>query len=278
MGTSTYSRGPGKNVPFDPEWLDDIEDPFQDSSNDMDQYNNDQEPKDPEVLFLLAPERRFANARRAFGNFVRTGDRSSLVKAFGHYSKTGMGGSSNVAKRMRISTRTAVNLFGLFLLARGDSEPTISEWVRSLRERAANATEIINEIIRMVTPNGGSLDEHSYQNSVGTALQHLLEMEPYVDLLNLSDDNIWYVIESYLATEAFNRLCLDIGQALVEKPLSPKERVMRENDMNEYLRAEISVQLRLLRTSSQDYASSSKLTRIIQSALENTFRVYEGSI
>jgi hypothetical protein len=281
MGTSTFSTGPGKGVPFDPEWLDDIEEPFSDpgdpdSGNDRNDEDGDDNRQELERL-AMAPPRRFMNARRAIRNYFQTGDSEYFVKAVGHYSRTGMGGAGNIASRMRIPAKTAANLFVFLQSSRERTDQTISEWVSELKSRNASAVELINEIIRKVAPAGGSLDETSTRDSIGKALHDLLELEPNVDLFNLSDDNIWSIIESYLSHEAFIRLCLDIGQALEKSTISHRERVIRENQMNEYLRAEIAVQLGKLRISGRHY-SSRQLEHLMRSALKNTFIVYEGAL
>lgn len=281
MGTSTFSTGPGKDVPFDPEWLDDIEEPFSDpgdpdSGNDRNDEDGDDNEQELEHL-AVAPPRRFMNARRAIRNYLQTGDSEYFVKAVGHYSRTGMGGAGHVASRMRIPAKSAANLFVLLQSSRERTDQTISEWVSELKSRNASAVELINEIIRKVAPTGGSLDETSTRDSIGKALHDLLELEPNVDLFNLSDDNIWSIIESYLSHEAFIRLCLDIGQALEKSTISHRERVIRENQMNEYIRAEIAVQLGKLRISGRHY-SSRQLEHLMRSALKNTFIVYEEAL
>ena len=102
MGTSASSKGPGSGVSFDPPWLDDVEVP------------NQQKTEKQNEPLVLAPKARFGGARRNMGEYARSGDRDSAHRALGHYSKTGMGGAQNVAKRMRISTKVAANINRLF--------------------------------------------------------------------------------------------------------------------------------------------------------------------
>ena len=119
MGTSASSMGPGAGVSLDPEWLDDIELPNQDNDqpdcqNDDDSENDNQsDEKEPDYneKLVIAPKFRFASARRGMGEYVRSGSKDSLRKSLGHYSKTGMGGSKNLSKRMRTSTKAAANFF-----------------------------------------------------------------------------------------------------------------------------------------------------------------------
>jgi len=287
MGTSRSSTGPGPGVPFDPPWLDDIETPAPGDAALPDEQNGDQKPDDtdseidqpqlPPNPDDVAPPARFRAARRALGEFARTGNRDAFRKAVGHYSRTGMGGARNAANRMRTSARVGASAFGVLQAARERTDPVINEWVKSLTAREASVHEIADEIVRRTTPSGGSQDEAACQESMAQALEDLIANEPDVDLFNLDDEHIWRLIESFLAHEAFHRLLLDIGQVFEDSSLSPRESVMRMKEMRDYLRAEITAQIEALRPRASN-ASSSQLQSILQRALENTFVVYEGAI
>ena len=282
MGTSASSNGPGGGVPFDPPWLDDIASPQSgDEILPDDQGIGNPGSNPPEHAPLppisppeLAPPRRFYGARRELGDFARTGRKNSFQKAVGHYSRTGMGGASNAAKRMRMSSKTAANLAGVLQSAREGANPAINEWVRSLTEGNVNPQDVVDEIIRRIAPDGGSQDEASCRDSMAQAMGDLLERDPNIDLLHLEDANIWTLIESFLAYEAFNRLCLDIGQVFENSALSPRDRVVRMNEMQDYLEAEIYMQIEKLRQTKPKVASN-QLEVLLQNALKNTFLVYE---
>lgn len=188
-----------------------------------------------------------------------------------------MGGARNAANRMRASTRSAANLFGVLQTAREGTDPAITKWVKSLTSRNADAPSIVDEIIRRVAPQGGSQDETACRDAMSKAMLDLLKNNPDVNLLNLTDNDIWTLIESFLSYEAFNRLCLDIGQVFENTDLSPRDSVMRMNEMQDYLNAEICSQIEKLRQTTPN-AVSNQLQVILQSALQNTFLVYEGAL
>ena len=291
MGTSASSNGPGGGVPFDPPWLDDIAPPQPGDGVQPDDQGNDgpgadvdqeggepqQPPQSPAEPLELAPPRRFYSARRELGTFARTGNQESFRKAVGHYSRTGMGGARNAANRMRASTRSAANLFGVLQSARERADPAINEWVASLTERNASAQDVVDEIIRRAAPNGGSQDETSCRESMAQAMEDLLEEDPDLDLLHLEDDDIWRLTESFLGYEAFNRLCLDIGQVFESSALSPRDRVTRMNEMQDYLKAELCAQIETLRQTTPE-AVSNQLQVVLQRSVQNTFLVYEGAL
>ena len=286
MGTSASSNGPASGVPFDPPWLDNITLPGSEeiSQSDSDTHNDDSEENQtnpsqqssPESV-EVAPPRRFYGARLALGQFARTGQQDAFRRAVGHYSRTGMGGARNTTRRMRTSTRTATKVFSFLQSARDGTNPEINEWVASLSGRNASPQEIANEIIQRVLPFGGSQDEAACRESMAQAIGDLLTDSPSIDLLHLGNNDIWTLIESFLSYEAFHRLYLDIGQVFEDPRLSPRDRVTRMNEMQNYLKAELQAQIRNVRGEKSNVGSD-QLQSILQNALQNTFVVYEGSI
>ncbi|WP_129589358.1 Qat anti-phage system associated protein QatB [Neobittarella massiliensis] len=283
MGTSTSSMGPGAGVSLDPEWLDDIELPNQentqqdgqsDDKGGEDDQSDEKERIDNEKS-ELAPKSRFANARRGMGEYVRSGSKDSLKRSLGHYSKTGMGGAKNLSKRMRTSAKVAANFFQTFQALRDNDNFALSKILSELQGRGANANEIIDTIIDNVCPNGGSLDEISCRDSGRFALSEFMNQNPDADISKLTDDQIWSLTSTFLGNEAFSRIQLDIGQSFERQEVSAVERVDRMNEMKDYLQSEISAQLNRLRNSGLQTIDMQKL---FQTAIKNTFEVYEVEV
>lgn len=279
MGTSSASTGPGAGVAYDPPWLDQIAAPSASGEEavpaaDVDAQDHGQNATAPGAT---APAARFRDARRALGQFARTGSEAALRRAIGHYSRTGMGGAKTAARRMRLSTAYAGNLYAALHAARDGSDPAITEWVIALAARAPDARDVIDEIVRRVAPPGGSVDETTCRESMAQALQGLIERYPRVDLLHLEEGAIWSVVELFLAREAFFRLCLDIGQVFEDPRVSPRDRVRRMNEMREFLEAEIFAQVQKLRVTAPQ-PSSAQLRGLLQRAVQNTFLVCEGEL
>ncbi len=285
MGTSAANPGPGQGAVFDPPWLDDIEipslgdTPSPDDKNSGDEDSDNGQPQPSPEPPKVAPRARFGSARRALGEFVRTGKEDVFRKAAGYYSRAGMGGARRAGNRMRTSARSGASVFGVLQAARERTDPDINDWVDSLKARNANAQEIADEIVKRTTPSGGSLDEVACQESMAKAMGDLLANNPDVDLFNLDDDDIWGLIKSFLGYEVFHRLFLDMDMEQVFKnsSLSPRESVKRMNEMRAYLMAEISVQVEEFRPGAS-HATPGQLQSILQNTLRNTFAVYEGSI
>jgi hypothetical protein len=279
MGTSSSSSGPGAGVPFDPPWLSsvvsEIGAPLEQISGESSQP--EQNPQQAESVVQpveVAPPRRFGNARRYLGEYASSGDRGSLKKALGSYSRKGMGGASKVATRMRTSTSAGAGLFNFLQGVRDSSDTKVRDWVNQLTSNNLSAYEVADEIIDQVISTGGSLEEESCRDSMAQAMSDLLTIDPDFDLLNMDNDSIWTVMELFMANEAFNRLNLDIGQLFESAKYSPREAVSRMNDMREYLKSEISAQIQELRTDTSN-PTKAEMNNLLQAAIKITFEVFE---
>lgn len=264
MGTSASSKGPGAGISFDPPWLDDIDIPGQDNENSV-----------PNPMIGIAPKARFGSARRNMGEYVRSGSRDSARRSLGHYSKTGMGGAQNVARRMRTSTKTASSFFNTFRSLRDDTTFSLGKEISELKNRGADASEIIAVIVGQVCPEGGSVDEVSCRDSGTAALSEFMDQNPDADFSNLSDDQIWSLTAMYLGNEAFSRIQMDIGQAFEKQDVPYVDRVIRLNDMREYIQSEIATQMDKLRKSSDQNVD---MNQLFQETIKNTFEVFEVEV
>ena len=261
MGTSASSKGPGAGVSFDPPWLDDIDVPGQDNN------------VNPAVGF--APKARFGSARRSMGEYVRSGSKDSVRRSLGHYSKTGMGGAQNVARRMRTSTKTAANFFNTFRSLRDDTTFSLGKEISELKNRGADPSEIIDAIVGHVCPKGGSVDEVSCRDSGTSALSEFMDRNPDADFGNLSDDQIWSLTAMYLGNETFSRIQMDIGQAFEKQDVPYVIRVIRMNEMREYIQSEIATQMDTLRKTADKKVD---LNQLFQDTIKNTFEVFEVDV
>lgn len=280
MGTSSSSSGPKSGVSFDPPWLNSV---ASELGSPLEQISGEQVVQSPQQTepakqpLGIAPPGRFGNARRYLGEYVKTGDRGSLRKALGNYSRKGMGGASNVANRMRASTSAGAGLFNFLQGIRDSSDTKVRDWVNQLSAKNLSAYEIADEIINQIVSTGGSPEEESCKDSMNQAISELLTIYPDVDLLAMGNDSIWTVMELFIANEAFNRLNFDIGQLFESAKYSPREAVYRMNDMREYLKSEISAQIQDLRTDISN-PTTEELNKLLQSALTRTFEIFEEEV
>jgi len=279
MGTSASSSGPGKGVPFDPPWLDDIvlpcdEKPVADLNI---KPTKESSPTFDELEQQIAPSRRYAGARRSLGDFIKTGSTHSLARAIGYYSRNGMGGAKRVAKRMSLSTRSAAALAQYLHRIQEGTNEDINAWVSGLIERDASTSEIIDELVLRIAAQGGSEDESQSRASLEQALTELCRENAEINLLKLNDDDIWRLIESFLGVEAYKRICFDIGQRYEDSSIPIQTKMQRIIEMQQYVEAEIFVQIEKIRKAISGI-NTDNLADVLQKAIENTFLVYEEAL
>ena len=261
MGTSSSSSGPKSGVPIDPPWLD----------STIPQPSNS-----PALTSSKAPPRRFANARRNLNAYIASGYKESLKKALGHYSSKGMGGAKQVASRMRFSTSSGSRLFNFLDGIKDGLSPEIKDWIKQLYEGDLDASEIADEITKKIISESGVIEEDSCRKSMNIALAELIESNQDFSLEKMNEDSIWAVMTSFLAHEVSTRVFHDIGQSF-EKSDDPKGSVLLMNDMLEYVKAEISRQIRTLRSNTSTLATD-EINNLLQLVVERTFKVFEEDL
>jgi hypothetical protein len=284
MGTSTSSFGPGAGASLDPPWLDDLvpklagaETPVLPSDGLSDaELNVEVEQEVLEgVVSMIAPARRFASARRDLGAYIRSGDTAKLSRAIGHYSRTGMGGASAAAARMRASTSAGAGLVSFLQSARDGNDPRIATWVQDLLATGPTSEDVADAIVRELAPPGGSADEESFRDSMALAISELMLIQPNVELLQMSDTDLWTLLQLFLGNEVCNRLEFDIGQFFESSRLDPEQGVKREIEMRDFVKNEVGVQLAVLREKAPN-PSKQQLDALVRDAVRMTFEVYEG--
>ena len=270
MGTSASHSGPKSGVSFDPPWLNDIDNPNM-------PVTTEESPKKESKTPLMAPPARFKSARQNLGDYIKSGSRDYLKKSLGHYSHTGMGGAQNVANRMRHSVSIASKLYSSFTSLREGNEPTINSIINNYRTENTDVYGMIDAIAGYICGDGGSLDETSPINSISSALSDLFDKNPDIDITTLSDDNLWSLVSSFLSYEAFSKIQLDIGQGFEIKDIPINDRVIRLNDMREYLESEVSSQVNVIRSELGNKLPSD-LHNVMMTAIKRTFEVFEVTV
>lgn len=268
MGTSTSSGGPKGGSPLDPPWLDNIP-----TGEDGGEPGNGDPP--PAAPPGTAPAGRYRTARRELRRYIETGDRGSLGKALGHYSRRGSGGAAAVASRMRASTKAGAELFSMLAAVASRSTPAISQWVDALRNSGATADDVASAIVQELSPPGGSADEESLRDSMAVALSELMRDNPGIDLLSLGQDDIWALMDFFLAAEVANRVCFDMGQAFERANVEPLVAVQREREMREFIKSEVRAAVRHLRVTNPN-PTQAQMESLMREAIKTTFQVFEG--
>lgn len=275
MGTSTSSTGPGSGVSLDPPWLDEV---IGEIGTGSSVPPGDGGPVTPLAGATgTAPPARYGDARRELGKYAKSGNTQYLRNAIGHYSRRGSGGATAAASRMRASTRAGAELFSFLNAINQGTSPEARRWVDDLRASNPSTEDVVDAIVRELAPPGGSADEESFRDAMGLALSELVKENPAIDLLGMRVDDIWELMKGYLATEAGNRLCFDLGPVFESSQIDPKTAVIREREMRRFIKNEIGMHVDLLRGTSAN-PTRTQLNSILQEALQMTFELFEADL
>jgi len=285
MGTSKSSSGAPGGVPMVPPWTPDpaaqgTTAPAGPGGAPVPQPTGPQPPAPlpnapaPPLSGPIAPPARFGGARTSLGKFARDGSAANMRRGIGHYTHKGLGGAATASRRMGGSVRTAGDLYqSLSALAsgtvagKGQLDPNV------LKGRGAG--EIVTAIVEAVRPVDGTQDGDASRNAIQDSLAQLLTEFPDADLLNLSDDQRWLVVEGYLATDIFNRITLDVGKTIQDKAPTATVALQRLKEVKNYVRQTVAAQLRKLHAKGAA-VTQKQVGEIVRGTVRETFEVFEG--
>lgn len=263
MGTSTSSNGGKAGSPFDPDWLTpeglpaagaaggggdgDGADPGEqgqvggDESVGTDGADAQPSAGEAAAVAAFAPSRRFADARTKMSAYFGGGGRDSLRSAAKSMVTKGMGGARRAASTMR-GTAHGAGALGQFLAsARDGSDPRAADWVNRTRQANLSADDLILELVKEVMPDTGSVDDESLRNAATEALGLLYELNPDIDIFNLTDEQIHDVMAITIANDVCNRMDLQLGQAYERLKYDPQQIQVYRQDVREYVQSEVRV-------------------------------------
>lgn len=274
MGTSQSSNGSPSGVPMVPAWVPEIPQRPTPSDGDLPSHDPGQEEsKPPSQSASMAPPGRFQGVNRNLGDYARTGKRSSMNRGLGQYVKKGYGGSSTATRRMGGTTQTAQSLYSVLS---GDTSfnDGAAEDIKKLTS-GRSADEIMDAIIEVVRPVDGTQDAEANRASIKDALSEVLNRFPDADLINLQPDQRELAIEQFVAADVFRRIDLDVGKTVREKAPNAVTGLKRLKEMREYVKEAVSASFRKLKSIGQ-VLTTGRVTNIVQSAISETFEVFEG--
>jgi len=282
MGTSASSSGPGSGVPLVPPWVADAEsgnatspsvDPGNAPEDDSLSNNGNQTPQ---VQPQLAGPGRFRSARRNLGEFSRSGNSESLEKGLGHYTRSGLGGSRQATARMARTAQNSGTLYGALnaLSGRGTVPPELAIDLRALSGRSAQ--EITDTIAEAISPSNGSQDAEVNRESISQALRELIQENPDIDLIALTEEQIISVIESYIVYDICKRIEMDVGKAIFDKA-DPVTAINRLDEMQNYVRQCVASSFRKV-TPGASHLTQREASRIAREVVQSTFDVFEEYI
>lgn len=214
MGTSRSSTGPRGGVPLVPPWL---EQPSGAGSP----------PETPPI----APSQRFPSTKRAISSALRGGDSNAVRSTLGGYVSKGYGGAKGAAARMAQAPRTASRAVSVLSGLASGTASAGELGFDPATMRGRNIEDIASAIASAIQPSQITLDDAASQHAVSEALADLAAMDPSIDFLALSPEQIDEAYILILAYNTFEILRLDVGaniQAKAKNDYAASDRVLSE--------------------------------------------------
>lgn len=290
MGTSSSSKGPGGGVPMVPPWVPplppllpplqpeappDAPPDVQPDANPAPHAQDVPQPLPPAPPNQLAPPRRFSAARTSLGHFARSGSRDDLRRGLGHYSRTGLGGSTAATRRMGGTVVTAGGLYRVLDALSSGTRPPVDLGVDATELRGRPANEVADRIANALRPSDGTQDTEAARDAISRAISDLVATEPDADLLALSPEQIGSVVEGYVAHDLCHRVELDVGKAVHDKAPDPATATRRLEQVKDYVRQEVARCFRARSDRGQRLSRQGAAT-LAASVLRDTFEVFES--
>ena len=259
MGTSQSSKGPGAGAPIVPPWTPppSPEEPPQ----------GEQEP--------IAPPARFRDARRALGDYARSGDKRDLRRGLSHYVRSGYRGSGVATRRLGGTAATAGVLWGAFAEITSEEGAASGSPLDPVLLEAKTADEVMDAMVEAVRPIDGSLDAEAERASIRDALSDLLSQFPEADLLQLDSVQRSFAIERFTGISVFRRFELDVGKTIQTRAPNATTALARLKEVRDYVQQSVAASFRRLRDNGRDFTSG-RIDRVVRDALQETLEVFEA--
>ena len=285
MGTSASVSGAGPGVPLVPDWVEDIDgiepshdEPQEniDGDDSTEDKSSDEETQEDPPKIPLTPKRRLKTARQEMGKFASEGDRSNLRRGVGNYIRSGRGGTAMAVRRSGGSARRGASLGGI--VSGGPAFGDIRERIREAIASSGDPAMLLAAIAAAASPNDGTLDSETGQRAASEALQHVLEMNPEADLLNLNPSERETLLERFLAIDCYELFMTEVGKHIQSK-VELSEAIDRISEIKNYF-CETFRQANQRRTAinatSLGRASDTQLNSVCREVIADAYFTFEA--
>ncbi|SBO12517.1 hypothetical protein VME0621_04671 [Vibrio mediterranei] len=277
MGTSASSTGPNNKSPLLPPWAEqggsvevgsdngaDVSVPPQEVDN-----GKVQEQIPGSVPNIPSPN-RLTGARRAFGDYAKSGsDNSNLRGSLKKYSRSS-GGGSGVSRRLASGITAGSGLLGMM---QGDSV-RYNDRTLSLSELNGLTTDqAIDRISDHLTPDNG--DAESVRLAIDFALAEVLPDEEKFDESMFTDDVVTEAISCYLTDLIFQDVVDGMGKAWFHAEHPSKHHKMEE-ELRDLIKVITQSKVEKITSDNGGHLSQANITKIQIDAISQTVDEWES--
>ncbi|KKD59554.1 hypothetical protein RN22_15355 [Grimontia sp. AD028] len=277
MGTSASSTGPNNKSPLLPPWADQGGSVEVGSDNGADVSLPPQEVDNGKVqeqipgsVPIIPSPNRLTGARRAFGDYAKSGsDSSNLRGSLKKYSRSS-GGGSGVSRRLASGITAGSGLLGMM---QGDSV-RYNDRTLSLSELNGLTTDqAIDRISDHLTPDNG--DAESVRLAIDFALAEVLPDDDKFDESMFTDDVIKEAISCYLTDLIFQDVVNGMGKAWFHAEHPSKHHKMEE-ELRDLIKVITQSKVEKITSNNGGNLSQGNITKIQIDAISQTVDEWES--
>lgn len=249
MGTSSSSKGSGKDQPMVPPWADD----------------------QPDAPLPEKPDKRFQAFRRSFGRFLKNGDAKDLRRALGHYARTSTGGSAIGPRRFGSVYGAGGDFYEALSSLGGDGTSAASIGLSKSALRGQPLDVVCQRISQAMAPANADADR--VRRAIDEAMLEVLGGAPF-DPDALDSEVINRILCEYLAQTIFQEIVDEVGGSWASAPDEART-PEAEGELLELIRVVVDDQF------SRRLAQSNNLNRVavkqlMREAVTAVWQTWEG--
>lgn len=250
MGTSTSSKGSGRNTPLVPPWA------------DIDGQGPGPEPE----------AGRFRQFRAQLGRFASgTGSDDSLHRALGHYARA-TGGSRVGPRRFGAMAQAGGDLFETLSALRDGQEVTRNGVTLSALD-GMDTQAAIDAIVAALTPENGDSDR--IMIAMREALSQCLEGLDDFDFASITDEMLVNLMLRYVQNCVFTAIVLESNEAFSKAPTATVAE-QREAELRDLVAAVVDVEMQPLLNDDLRGITAADMTAVQLRAIGEVWAAWEN--
>ncbi|MFI3277053.1 hypothetical protein [Vibrio sp.] len=277
MGTSASSTGPNNKSPLLPPWAEQGGSVEVGSDNGADVSAPPQEVDNGKVqeqipgsIPNIPSPNRLTGARRAFGDYAKSGsDSSNLRGSLKKYSRSS-GGGSGVSRRLASGITAGSGLLGMM---QGDSVKYNDRTLSLSELNGLTTDQAIDRISDHLTPDNG--DAESVRLAIDFALAEVLPDEEKFDESMFTDDVVTEAISCYLTDLIFQDVVDGMGKAWFHAEHASKHHKMEE-ELRDLIKVITQSKVEKITSDNGGHLSQANITKIQIDAISQTVDEWES--
>ncbi|MCD9481734.1 hypothetical protein [Photobacterium phosphoreum] len=272
MGTSMSSKGPNGTNPLVPPWAQDGDSVVisDENGNESEMSNDEVQDKVEGPIPTEVNPTRFTAARRAFGEYAKSGRTQDLKKSLQKYSSNSTGKGRGFSKRMASGVTAGTGLYGLLT---GGTVTTTNGTLNLSNLSGLSVDQAIDQISELLTPL--SADADNVRSAINFALSEAIEDCEEFDDVTFTPELTGQIFTYYLTDLIFQQVVIDMGKAWF-KAETPIRQIKMETELRELIKMIVDVKLDKETNGDFSNISNNQISQIQIAAIQETINEWEN--